>query len=86
MEERQRAGRLLPIHTDAKMGHHQQDAGDDGEQPGDPERDGKPEEKIQTEDEQEERKEEIRHGIEVEDLFSHHGTLHAPSRTRYGVL
>ena len=55
-------GRLLPVHADAEALHHEQDAGDQREQAGDPDREGKAEQKVEAEDEEEEGEKEVGHG------------------------
>jgi hypothetical protein len=45
-------GRLFPVQTDAKALRQEQDTRDRGEQAGDPPREGKPEQDVQTEDEE----------------------------------
>jgi hypothetical protein len=57
-----RVGPLLPVHTDVKVLHHEQDAGDDREQAGNPDRDGKSDQEVQAEDEEEEGEKEMGHG------------------------
>jgi hypothetical protein len=60
---------LLPIHADAEALHGEQDAGDQREEAGDPDRDGKSEEEVKAEDDEEEGKEEIRHGGQRLEVF-----------------
>ena len=71
------SGALFPVHTETKMLHDQQGAGDHGEHAGDPKRDGKSEQEVQAEHKKE----------NCQDEVSHKGTMLSPTiERRQGVL
>jgi|SRR5580692_6249974 hypothetical protein len=64
------SSRLLSVHANAKVFHHKQESGDERKHTGDPDRNGKSEQKIQAKDNKEECEKNMGHGRSGLGFFS----------------